>query len=167
MQRITSLDAYALTRQTLSRLLVIMNDKQNKTMRQFLLRRAGALDEPRVDRRLWFVRIDQTWDDFFQGIPEARLRAIAGEGGKYPKKSAATAEILDFLDKNGVDLAAPKKHYDVARAQRANAVETNFTGLDDDDVEALKQHAMWQVYACRAVYGPILEPNRGPGPLPN
>lgn len=53
------------------------------------------------------------------------------------------------------DVGAPK-HYDPASAERANAVGTNFTGLSGPDIDALERHAMWQVHACRAVYGPIL-----------
>jgi hypothetical protein len=43
-----------------------------------------------------------------------------------------------------IDLAEPKRRYDVTRAQRANAGETNFSGRDGDDSEALERHTVWQ-----------------------
>jgi len=132
----------------------VMNDKQNKTMRQLVLRRVGALVEVREGRRLWFVRIDQTWDAFLEGVPEAQLRAIA-EGGEIPKKGSSAREIGAFFERRNIDLEKARQYWDPVRAKHANGVGTSFTGLSDVDLEALELHAKWQVHACRAIYGPI------------
>jgi hypothetical protein len=34
-------------------------------------------------------------------------------------------------------------------------VETNFTGLSPEKLDALCEHARWQIHATSAVYGPI------------
>jgi hypothetical protein len=43
-----------------------------------------------------------------------------------------------------VDLPEPKRRYDATRTQRANAGETNFSGRDRDDSEALERRTVWQ-----------------------
>ena len=154
-QRITSFGAYALSRQTLSRLLTLMNDKQNKTMRQLLMGKTVAIENPPERRNLWFIRIDQTWETFFEGVSEARRLSIA-RGGEIPSKNEPAASVVAFLQHNGVDLTKAKEYYDARRADCANSVQTNLTGLTDEEIEALRLHAMWQVHACRAVYGEIL-----------
>lgn len=153
-QSLTSFGAFALSRQILARLLTVMNDKQSKTMRQLLLRRLVALGEAPAERRLWFVRIDQTWDRFFEGISPAR-RVEFARGGAWPTADAKAPEVIAFLEKQGVDLAPARAHWQAGDSERANQVTTNFTGLSEDDLAALDRHARWQVHACRAVYGDI------------
>ncbi len=76
------------------------------------MHRTGVIGEVRPRRRLWFVRIDQTWPRLFEGVTPDRRQEIAGEGKKYPARQAPASEVFDFLDKNGVDLSAAKKYYD-------------------------------------------------------
>ena len=160
VQSLLSFGAFALARKTLSRLLAVMNDKQNRTMRQLALRRVGALEEPHQERRLWFVRIDQTWEAFFGGVPHSRLRAVARTGAELPRKGAPAADVVTFLEAQGIDLSRARAHYDEADGVHANGVTTNFTGLKPTDLVALEKHAMWQVHACHAVYGDIIPPPR-------
>jgi predicted acylesterase/phospholipase RssA len=159
-QRLTSVAAYALTRETLSRLLNVMNTKQNKTMRQLLFQRLAVSGQASQQRQLWFVRIDQTWDSFFRGISESHRKAIA-VGGGYPDRDASGAQVVEYLERHGIDRSIARQRYDEESARRANSVETNFTGLSASDLDALERHAMWQVQACRAVYGPMLAAEAG------
>lgn len=160
LDRVTSFAAYALTDDVLSRLLIVMNDKQNKNMRQLLMRRVGALEAEAESGALWFVRVDQTWKKFFAGIPEGLLTRLGADvampSGKDLEGYEAASIVADALEARGVDLSLARQHYDAASAARANVVGTNFTGLSGPDIDALERHAMWQVHACRAVYGPIL-----------
>jgi hypothetical protein len=64
--------------------------------------------------------------------------------------------VVEFLEKRGIDVDVARKHYDAGRAEESNRVSTNFTGLRGDELDALELHALWQVYACRAAYGPII-----------
>lgn len=157
--RVASFGAFALTHDTLSRLLTVMNDKQNKSMRQLVLRQVGALEGPDASRDLWFVRIDQTLEKFLRGIPHHHLRAIAGPGVALPPRSASINQVAELLAAHGVDLSRAEDLYrrmgGDAAAFRANGVATNFTGLTPGEIVTLEQHAAWQVYACRAVYGAL------------
>ena len=157
-QQLMSFAAFAFTRQTLARLLVMMNNKQSKTMRQYLLRSTGAVPESHAQRRLWFVRIDQDWERFFRGVPETMLIGLAG-GDTYPDANATGQQVAEFLESKGIDLGKARSVYEQDRdcGKRANAVETSFAGLTTSDIEALEQHARWQVHACRAVYGELPE----------
>ena len=154
IESLTSFGAYALTRRTLARLLSVMNDKQNRNMRQLTMRRVGALLEPHEDRRLWFVRVDQTWEAFFEGIPRTTLSALV-PGQPPPRADAKAAEVVSLLEANGIDLANAKNNYSPGDGVHANRVGTNFTGLSREDIQACERHAMWQVHACHAVYGGI------------
>ncbi len=159
--RLKSFAAFALSRDTLSQLLAVMNEKQNKSMRQLVVRDVTGLAAPQDDRALWFIRVDQQWDDFVRGVSASRRRRIAGEGKPVPDDTAGAAKVVAFLESHGIDLGEARSHYDAmggdAGARRANQVETNFTALGSDVVALLERHAMWQVHACRAVYGPIGE----------
>lgn len=159
--RIWNLGAFALTHDTLARLLTVMNDKQNKSMRQLTLRDVGALDAPDASRRLWFVRVHQRRSAFLESIPQSRLRAIARDGAAVPEPGSAAAEVARFLAEQGVDLSRADALYtDMGGdegATRANAVATGFTGLDASELRTLELHAAWQVHACCAVYGRLVE----------
>jgi len=155
--RAKSFGAFALSADTLSQLLAVMNDKQNKSMREIVMHEVGSLDPPEADRSLWFVRIDQTWNRFLQGIPLHQRRLIAGGKDMTPPVSAGAEEVSKFLGKHGVELSQISQRYramggDDAVA-RANAIRTQFTGLHADTLALLERHAAWQVHACHAVYG--------------
>jgi predicted acylesterase/phospholipase RssA len=154
LQNLASFGAFALSRSTLSRLLAVMNDKQSKTMRQYLLHDLGAVAPPRFGRTLWFVRIDQTWEHFFTGISEPRRKELA-RGAAYPAIDAPADEVTAFLEQRGVDLARAKAYFLPDDSARCNAIVTNFTGLKATELDALERHARWQIHACRAVYGDI------------
>lgn len=160
MQRLLSFGAYAFSRDTLSRLLMMMNDKQNRTMRQLVMNRVGAAERPSEPSRLWFIRADQTWDHFFEAIPRARLREIAGGVDDLPR-DATSAQIVALLLRHRPELERAVALRDPASEERASAVEINFTGLAKADIDALERHAMWQVHACRAVYGEIVASSAG------
>ncbi len=153
-QLLVSTGAFALSRQTLARLLTMMNDKQNKTMRQFLMREMGVI-RPRPDPRgLWMVRIDQTWKDFFEGISEGFRRGLAG-GAPFPAQTASADEVVEFLEKHGKDLGRARAHFQPKDNESANSVGTSFTGLSQADIDALERHAAWQIHACHAVFAGI------------
>lgn len=154
--RVLSFGAFALTHDTLFRLLMVMNDKQNKSMRQIAMREFGAMDLPDSGRSLWFVRIDQTWDRFVRGIPQLRRREIAGPDS-VPAEDAPAEAVEEFLRDHGVRLDEARERYREmggdSGAKRANDVATQFTGLARLDIDVLADHASWQVHACHAVYG--------------
>lgn len=157
-QRLLSFLTFAMSRQTLARLLIMMNDKQNKTMRKFLMRATGVVPPPAKARALWLVQIDQTWDGFFKGISEPTRRAIGGNDG-FPAMEASAEEVVAFLEKHGIDLASARKFHVPEDFAIANATGTNFTGLPQNQIDALARHASWQMHACKAVFGRI-EPTR-------
>jgi NTE family protein len=152
--RFLSFGAYLMARQTLFRLLTMMNNKEVKVEWQYLFAHVVAAQSATMERQLWIARIDQTWEHFFTSIPEQRLRELSKDG-KLPDEPVTAAGVVKFLVDNGVDLEPALKHYDEGDYDRSNAVGTNFTGLSEDDINALERHALWQIYACRAVYGPI------------
>ena len=159
LSRIKNFGAFALTTDTLSQLLSVMNDKQNKSMREILVHEVGAIDPPDLTRLLWFVRIDQNWDRFLQGIPLRRRKAIAGPNNSVPPADAGPQAIANFLVAHGINLDNSLQAYTamggLAAVKRANQVPTNFTGMDESTISLLEAHSAWQIHACRAVYGAI------------
>jgi len=172
----------------LTQLLLIMNSKQNRWMRSATVQEfetswlkdelsprlaagthtaAGAgiqrflQPEPRrTRRRLWFIRVNQSLEDFVTGLPLWRLVEIrsakpdGGTGGSIPR---GYEERLVFLRTHGVDLGPARRVYEAmggrARVQELNEVATGWTGLDARDIAGLEQHAHWQVLASHAIYG--------------
>ena len=119
----------AVSASVLRRVLELMNDKENRSMRSAVMAQAlqstgGGSPQPR--RGLLFVRVDQTWDRLTSGA-------------------------------NAPGLARAKKMYDEmggdTRVAQLNDVATGFTGLSARDVEGLAAHARWQVFALHALYG--------------
>lgn len=155
-QSLLSAGAFVMSRQTLYRLLIMMNDKQNKTMRQFLMREMGVISPPPDQRGLWLVRIDQTWDGFFTGISNGFRRRLARQA-PFPAQWASAREVVEFLEAQSIDLSRAKAHFQPADAAFANSVGTNFTGLSKAAIAALERHAAWQTYACHAVFGGITQ----------
>jgi NTE family protein len=156
--RLVNLGAFTLASDDLSRLVSVMNSKQNRSMRQLVTLQIGAVDPPSGDRLLLFVRIDQTWARFLCDIPQRRRRELA-KGGAVPPQDAPPAHLESFLQGAGVDLGRARALYEEmggdASASRVNEVGTNFTGLSGDVLRALRLHAEWQMHAANAIYGPL------------
>jgi hypothetical protein len=119
------------------------------------MRETGVLELPVEANRLWFVRVDQTWEEFLRGISPSTRKAFAG-GGRVPGEDAPASEVEAFLRDHGVRLDEAKRLQHDADAEDANAVGTNFTGLSERAIAALERHARWQVHACHAIFGDIL-----------
>jgi NTE family protein len=165
--RLKNFFVFALSRDTLERLLNVMNGKENKSMRQITVHEVGAVDPPEPDRLLWFARVDQSWNRFVRAIPQARRRAIAGPSRAVPGPGATAAEVEKFLLDHGVCLDDARSRYEEmggdAAVKRANGVGTGLRGLPRDIIQLLERHAAWQVHACRRIYGAIgLDRRRAP-----
>ena len=176
---------WLLSGRTLDRLMLVMNDKQNRWARQEiynqlinswlaeeLLRNgtgrpkgiASYLDQqPKRRRRaLLFVRVAQNWNSFFGSIPRWRIVELcefAGRPEATIPSSNDPVRIPDYLEEVGCDLTAAKKYYAQlggdSVADRMNTVKTGFSALDPETVHRLSAHAAWQVHAAHSVYSPF------------
>lgn len=177
--RLMSLGAYALTADTLERLLSIMNGKQNRSMRELAVERAQADAFATIiaaDRsedvvralcaqrpiRLAMVRIDQSWRGFLRGISAVARVALAREVGcqlEHIPTVDSTADALDewltsvLPDERRILFEKARASYCEDQQEIANAVATSFSSLRRSQIDALEGHAYWQVYASAAVYG--------------
>lgn len=138
---------FALASGLLDRLLAVMNDKQNKSMRQILWDK--LVEPPAAAKRCaLFVRVDQDWDHVIARIPPWRLAEL-GISITAPREPAL-ASVGISLDR-ARDLYAKmgaKNGFDVA-----NRVGTNFTGLSRQQLDTLSLHAQWQVHMLHAIFG--------------
>jgi hypothetical protein len=159
---------------TLERILTVMNDKENRSMRTAIVREVEAtwVAEVAVDasreaelaeymkpvaaprRRLCFTRMDQTRAEFLVRIP--RWRWI--ELGVHPRSAAPSLdEALGWLSDARVDVGPAGEMYDELggddRVAELNRIATNFTALRGPDIRDLARHARWQVHLAHAVYG--------------
>lgn len=130
--RLKSAGIFGLSAQILDRLLVVMNDKQNRSMRQLVLRElVAAAREPDASRSVLFVRIAQDW-----------------------------ASIQRDVDVSGIDLTRARALHDEmggdAAVAAANRVTTGFTALSPGVLDLLAAHARWQVHAIVALHGAAL-----------
>jgi hypothetical protein len=114
-----------------------MNDKQNRSMRQMVLRElVPAARDPDASRAVLFVRIAQDW-----------------------------ASIQRDVDVSKVDLTRARALYDEmggdAGVAAVNQVRTGFTALSGTTLDLLAAHARWQVHAIVALHGAALggDPN--------
>jgi predicted acylesterase/phospholipase RssA len=160
----------------LERIIVMMNSKENRHMRQNAFNefeRTWLIDEARSDaaktlgmaehlskqpqrarRRVLFVRLNQTLKDFYSSLPLWRLLELAAQKGiSLPSPLPPTEELLPML---GVNL---KKALDIHKAMggddrvaQLNEVGTSFSGLSSLEVNDLSNHAYWQTYAMYQVY---------------
>lgn len=128
-----------------------------------LLAEPGRL-EPRI---VLFVRVNQTWSRFIRAIPDYYLRQLGatqeqinkckGKPGaplSHQEQIQARESLLNSL---GIDLTQARdawRRLGGTQGQKiAGSVSTSFTGLTQDQLDCLAQHAAWQVYASHAVYG--------------
>lgn len=131
--RIKSAAIFGLSAQILDRLLVVMNDKQNRSMRQMVLRElVPGVAAPDPSRAVLFVRIAQDW-----------------------------TSIQRDADVSTIDLGRARALYDEMGGDRGvaavNQVRTGFTALSGDTLDLLAAHARWQVHAIVALHGAALE----------
>lgn len=166
---------------SLDRVMLVMNDKENRWARQQIMGEvqaswiANALRHGRSDpglarmlkdwrslprRNVLFVRVAQTWNSFMESISAHRLvelAALSGNGGLSVPDSRNAAAVEQFLGDVGVSLSVAEDYYKQlggdAGATAANRVATNFTGLSKRVLTQLAAHAAWQVHATNAVYG--------------
>ncbi len=113
---------------------------------------------PLVRRNVLMVRVDQDWDHLTSNVPRWRLMELAlHAGASLPAPGRETPEgVESLLEALGVDLASAREAYarmgGPAGVRRANAVATGFSALAPQDLDALHDHALWQVYALKALY---------------
>lgn len=156
----------ALSASVLRRVLELMNDKENRSMRSLTVRevlagRNGVRPEAQ-QRKLMFVRVNQTWRSMVANIPSWRLQELAGDRAA-PAPGASAEEVTAFLEEHTeVPVLALQKRYDGMggdeRVSALNRVNTGFTALSSEDVDGLDQHAQWQIHATHAIYA--AEPRR-------
>ncbi|MEX2206659.1 MAG: patatin-like phospholipase family protein [Myxococcota bacterium] len=173
---------WLLSGRVLDRLMLVMNDKQNRWARQEIydqLTRSWLVQEvrnPSVERgvglasylapephrprrMLLFVRVAQDWDSFIRSIPKWRLVELAervGQRGDDLLASDDSARLTAYLEGAGCDLSLAKEHYAQLGGDEAaralNRVRTGFAALAPQTIKSLAEHAAWQVHAAHAIY---------------
>lgn len=165
----------------LDRVMLIMNDKENRWARQQVIdafqdswiehalqsgQRGSGLDAflqgrgTRPRRDVLFVRIDQTWSSFLGSVPRHRLVEIA-DASRIPllriPAPGDVAAVESFLKNASIDLEQAKAYYQKLGGDRGaegmNGVSTNFTGIMGGVIDQLSFHAAWQLHAAHAIYG--------------
>jgi predicted acylesterase/phospholipase RssA len=115
------------------------------------------------ERRLLMVRLSQDWSHFLSRVPHWRLRGIRDE---YQRRTRTLAPALpegdalpareEFLSQVGVDLSKARAIYQKmggdSKVAEINRVPTSFGPLGVPEMDALHDHARWQVHALKAVY---------------
>jgi NTE family protein len=180
-QWLTAFAIAALSASSLRRVLELMNDKENRSMRSATvleaerswvlerIARATAETLPQIvrdlergepsrpRRRLYLARLNQEWDSMLANVPAWRLRELSR--AKDVQIPAADARAVEsFLGANTeVRLDTARALYrqlgsDI-RVAELNRVATGFTSLSQRDLDGLAVHARWQVLVQHALYG--------------
>jgi predicted acylesterase/phospholipase RssA len=155
----------------LRRVLELMNDKQNRSMRalafaelersrmqeQFPKPRAADPSPSRTRRKMMFIRVNQTLDSLLMNLPHWRLRELAQDPSAAMADLHSVHDIGRYLEeRTGVILTQVREAYAAMggdeRVAELNRIGTGFTALSSRDVEGLAQHAAWQVRATHALY---------------
>ena len=136
--------------------------------------------QPHKDRRrVLFLYIDQNWTDFFYNMPEWRLVELMDQYTKRTgqpaiplptkpqwfdpeeKRKTYALEVVkilkQILDSPRADrLAEAEKVYtDMGKdetVEKVKAISTGFSGLSEEKLNGLYNHAYWQVMASVAAY---------------
>ena len=144
--------AYGLAPDILERLLLIMSNKLNRSMRQLLFQELANAGRAQQDRRVLFVMLSQDWDQVIRSIPPWRLVEL---GVQVPASSGVEV-IESALESVGVNLAAARQVYDDMKGpegvKAANDVKTSFSALGSSTLDVLEAHARWQVHVLAALY---------------
>ncbi|MDE2823361.1 MAG: patatin-like phospholipase family protein [Chloroflexota bacterium] len=179
-----------LSRRILDRVMLLMNDKQNRWARQMIYNQlllsrlveethqTGPVTRERVEsyverqqmhafRSLLFVRVAQDWRRFVRSIPRWRLielgECVGADAASIPSMDDVRG-IVDYLGDVGCDLTAARDHYATLGGDRTahslNSVPTGFTALSEDTVQRLGVHAAWQVHAAHAIYWDHSDPSQ-------
>ncbi len=138
--RLKSAGVFALSAETLDRLLLMMNNKQNKSARALLWAKMKPKKEEQ--RRVLFIQLSHAWRDL---VPHEEDDAKVPEARKLYDKMPA---ILDIDEIDTGDKAAAF----------ASTVPTSFVGLAPRTLELLAAHAEWQVHAAVRLYARDLLP---------
>jgi predicted acylesterase/phospholipase RssA len=161
MQRIKSAGIYSLSPDTLGQLLLLMNNKQNKSMRQLVIEELTP-KPPGPRRVVLMLMASRAWEPLLTGIKATRLAELAenaGFTGSKPSARASAQEVRAFLESCRVDLTKARRIYDEmggdAAAKAANEIPIHFTPLSAAQLDLLASHARWQLHATAAIYGPI------------
>lgn len=165
VERLKSAAIFALSRDTLAQLLLMMNNKQNKTMRELVLEELG---KPRAatPRVLLMAMAWQRWDRLLTHVDSWHLVELAkkaGYGGAPPPAGASAAEVRAFLERCRIDLSRARSIYDEmggdTAADALSETPINFVGLSANVLDGLAHHSRWQLHALSAIYGPIPAPS--------
>lgn len=160
---------------TMERIAGLMNAKENRHMRSSAfgeIERTWLIDALREDspkpgiaeflssnpvrprRRILFVQLNQTLAKLLAAIPRWRLREVAARAAR--SLPAPLPPIRETLEALGITL---KPTLDIhaamggdSRIAELNEVPTQFTALSKSNIDALHEHARWQVHAMRALY---------------
>jgi predicted acylesterase/phospholipase RssA len=161
LERIKSAGIYSLSPDTLGQLLLLMNNKQNKSMRQLVIEELTPRP-PGPRRVVLMLMASRAWEPLLTGINAQRLGELAesaGLRGARPSAQATAGEVRAFLQSCGVDLTKARRIYDEmggdSAAKAASEIPINFTSLSTAQLDLLAHHARWQLHATAAIYGPI------------
>jgi predicted acylesterase/phospholipase RssA len=148
--RLKSAGVFALSAETLDRLLLMMNNKQNKSARELLFaaKRDGKETETKKQdaRRVLFIQLKQDWRGL---VPDER------DDAKVPEARKLYDEMAAIVDVDEVDDGDKAAAY-------ASGVSTSFVGLPPRTLALLSAHAEWQVHAAVRLYAPDLLPSAAP-----
>ena len=169
----------ALSGSSLERVMLVMNNKENRWARQQVIEdlqnswitdaiRTGQNPKglqsllegrPKLPRRnVLFARVNQNWRTFLSSVPKYRLLELAESSGKTVTEFPSDlSDIERFLGDVGVDLGRAREIFKELGGDdgvnAVNDVNTNFTALSGRVIDQLAAHAAWQVHASHAIYG--------------
>jgi len=154
-RRLRNAAVFALSADTLERLVGVMNNKQNRSMRQLVVEELAPGPPPSSRRSILIVRIAQQWNELLLGIPPWRLAAL--RSGKPPPTERSVDAVQSYLAACGIDLSRARALYDEMGGEdgvaAANAVATKINGLETTTLDLLALHARWQMHAVASIYG--------------
>ena len=140
----------------LERFAEIMNDKENRWMREKLFHTAGAHAPPTIGKRrnVLLVRVANDWEHVMN-VDRGRLQELAPTLAPPPRiDTAAVRAALGAHPARTALLDEARASYEKVgmSAAKLNAIGTNFTALSAKQLASLAEHAYWQVLATYALY---------------
>lgn len=173
-ETLKSIGAALLAPRVLTRVFAMTHNKQNRWARQMLyevmdrsrleadLSRGAQGPSARPRRRLMLIQVNQRMQDVLGGVPVWRLQELGRDAGiddAPPPEGVSERDVAvrAFLVRVGLaldDVDALYKDFGGDEAERAvNTVGTAFSALSSTTLDALEQHAHWQVKLMHRLYG--------------
>ena len=168
-----SFATFCLSPNILTRLLTLMNNKQNRSMRRIsvleteisrlvdMFRKVTLKNVQNIKsqigynstagrKRIILVQINQKWSELIEKIPLWRFKKLSIN----PDSQCEGIEKQLLL--KGIDLSREKKIYDDMGGDETveilNSIKTGFTYLTRSEVNNLIQHASWQMHALHKIF---------------